>query len=418
MEDKIFRSASKVVPPIRSTLDVFPVHSGDRQLMYFHDSMGYATENFAVDKSIAGLLPLIDGKSSVKKIVERIQELGGQISEKELGPFITMLDENRMLFSEYFKAYKTKMEDDFEQSEIREPICAGTSYSKSPEKLRAQFDMAFEAVSDQEDNPGKSKIKALYAPHIDPRVGLETYAKAFKPLSNLKPKHVIILGTAHYAGSYFDYYDNTPFILSQKKFSTPLGTISTQKEFAEALISNSDKLGLSVKDRAHRIEHSLELHLIFLQYMWNHDFEITPILVNSFDELMYKKDGALGDQLAKMGEILSTTEKDEDTLILISGDLAHFGHKFGDTEKASEMFNEVKLFDGQFLEQAKNVNSDGLLSVVSEVYDRYRVCGFSPLYSWLASKPNVTGEVTGYQLWDERERESAVTFGSILFRQN
>ncbi|HKK45723.1 MAG TPA: hypothetical protein VJ964_09390, partial [Balneolaceae bacterium] len=56
-----------------------------------------------------------------------------------------------------------------------------------------------------------------------------------------------------------------------------------------------------------------------------------------------------------------------------------------------------------------------MLDLMTQDMDPYRICGFPPLYTFLNSMPELRGKVMGYDLWDERERESAVTFGSILY---
>ena len=48
-------------------------------------------------------------------------------------------------------------------------------------------------------------------------------------------------------------------------------------------------------------------------------------------------------------------------------------------------------------------------------FDAYRICGFSPLMSLMKAMPDLKGKRVSYDVWDEKERESAVTFGSILY---
>lgn len=411
--DTPFHSLSKPVPPLRGSLHVYPARVENRQLICFYDALGYIPENYSVDKSIAGLLPLLDGNTTVPEIVTKINEYGGNVSEEELLRFIHTLDQNRILFSDYFKFWKNQFEESFEAAPIRKPVCVGTCYPESPEEIRILFDSELDAL---ESGPTVSQAKAVFAPHIDPRVSLACYAKAFLPIRDAAPKQIILLGTSHYAGLHLDRYDLYPFILSKKDFETPLGVAKNSKKWANFFEAHKKKAGISLSDRAHRPEHSLELHLLFLQYFWKHEFEITPILVNSLEDILYMPDGAQGEYVAEMGRLLSVCNEDEDTMVLISGDLSHVGHKFGDSQKASDLFQEVRLFDGLFLEQAQLMHAEGLRKLLAETNDKYRICGFSPLYTWLNSNPETTAEITGYELWDEREQESAVSFGSILFR--
>ncbi|MEX0685257.1 MAG: AmmeMemoRadiSam system protein B [Balneolales bacterium] len=409
----LFNSKEDFIPLIRADLDVYPVKTDERELIYFHDSMGYAKDNFVLQKEVAGLLALLDQSRSVNELHKELLKYQSDVGVDQILDFIRHLDENRILHSPYFKKISADIEEDFEKSKVRMPSCNGSSYPANPDELRQMLDAAFKEI--RSVSPPAS-AKALYAPHIDPRVGLASYVKAFAPLKDLKPSKVVILATSHYSGSYYPYYEDTPFIASRKSFRTPLGETPAHQGFLDKIEGQADALGCSMKDRAHRVEHSIEMHILFLQYLWSHTFEIVPLLVGSFDQLLYKEDGHLGTQLENMSKFLHDEfSGQEDTFFLISGDLAHIGRKFGDKTPASAMLPEVKLFDGGFLEKASNNRPEELIKMVSKEKDAYRICGFPPLLTFLKGMEDVKGKVTSYQIWDEAERESAVSFGSILY---
>jgi len=416
MVDRIFNSVSDPVPGLRNDLDIIPIEHEGKDLIYFHDMLGYTTKDFILDRNAGYFLVKFDGRKSISEIIRQIPESSGKIGENDLLNFIQFLDKNRVLNSDHFKNYSSQQEVAFESLESRPAVCAGSSYPADTKELRSMLDQQFEKITPTDD---VSKIKALYAPHIDPRVGLETYIHAFAPLRNLKPKRVVLIATSHYAGLYGTLYDQAPFIGSSKHFETPLGRITNDQEGIEQLRSHQNDLGISLKDRAHRIEHSIELHLIFLRYLWDHDFTVLPILVSSFDELLYMDNGHRGKQVDNMAAHLRKTYgSDDQTLFLISGDLAHFGEKFGDPQPARHYFDQVKTFDQRFLKRASGGSSKQIIDLMRESMDRYRICGFPPLLTFLKAIPDVTGKITAYDLWDEEERNSAVTFGSILYRKS
>ncbi len=414
---KIFDSLTKPVPPFRAGLDIFPVDSDGKKLIYIHDGLGYVPRPFVLNKEVAGLMALIDGEKSITQIHQEIinYQPDTDVTEELLTKFVQHLDKNRVLFSDHFKEYADKIESEFEALEVRPPACSGTSYPEDPSELREKLD---EALGHGKVSENAASAQALYAPHIDPRVGLSTYGKAFAPLQTVQPKRVIVLATSHYAGSYHPEYDNIPFIISDKTFETPLGQVEPDKERIQELKNSADQLGISAKDRAHRIEHSIELHLIFAQHIWPENFTMLPILVGPFEELFYSDDAEMKNKVEAMSHWLNQQLEDPDTFLLISGDLAHIGKKFGDSAAAETMFEDVKGFDRSFLNLAKSGDAEGLLRHVSSDYDPYRICGFPPLYTFLKSSTEVSGEITGYQIWDEQEQESAVTFGSVLYNRN
>lgn len=408
-DDSIFNSKTEPIPEIRRDLQIIPRQENGSSYLYFHDMRQYATSDLALQRQTETLLSLIDGRKSVKDL-ERY--LGDGVTESDLLEFIQFLDQHRLLNSEHFKDYAEQTEAEYEQSMVHQSVAAGASYPADPDELRNYLDEAF----------GKHELKqvtvhpkALYAPHIDPRVALDSYVEAFAPIRSLKPKRVVILATSHYAGWYPDLYEEYPFILVNKDFAMPLDTIRRDQEIITELAASTD-CGITTHDRAHRMEHSIELHLLFLSYLWDHDFTIIPFLTRGLDDLYYMEDGHLGQQLKNFSELLNSTfGSDEETFFLISGDLAHFGRKFGDASPASTMFDEVKSFDKRFLQYGSGSRKRELLDLMKEEMNSYRICGFPPLYTFLNSMPELKGEVLTYDLWDERERESAVTFGAILY---
>ncbi|MDX1639099.1 MAG: AmmeMemoRadiSam system protein B, partial [Balneolaceae bacterium] len=293
----LFSSITEPVPRVRPNLDIIPVENNGKSFLYFHDSMGYATENFALHRQVGPLLSLLDGS---KSILDLEPHLGSDVTPDQLLEYIRFLDGNRVLLTPYFQHYAEEVERGYEQSDTHTSVTAGRSYPSDPDELRMYLDEAFTKHRQEDGNPVNmpGEMKALYAPHIDPRVGLASYVRAFSTIRHLTPKRVIILATSHYAGMYPDLYENHPFIVSDKDFRLPNGTISSDRETVQLILEQSQKMGISAQDRAHRIEHSIELHLLFLNHLWEHDFTIVPVLVRGFDELLEMEDGPLGGQVA------------------------------------------------------------------------------------------------------------------------
>ena len=424
--NSLFNSKTEPIPPLRPDLNIVPVENNGDTYLYFHDLLGYATPHFALNSQVGTVLTLLDGSKSVQDLKPF---LGDGVSADQLLEYIRFLDENRLLHSEHLERYASRVEEKYESSPVHRSVTAGSSFPADPDELTKYLDEAFvrhaaEATGDASAGAGTtdtSAITALYAPHIDPRVGIEGYIQAFSSIRALRPKRVFMLATSHYAELYPERYANKPFILSDKTFDMPLGEIEPDKETIQQLLelNRSGILGITESDRAHRIEHSIELHLLFLNYLWDHDFTIVPILVKGFDELYYMKEGHLGEQIEAFAEAvgdLVAGDEEDDSLFLISGDLSHVGKKFGDDRPAESMFNEIRSFDRMFMEYASGGDAERLYELMREKYDPYRICGFAPLYTFLNIMPGASGTVLSYDLWDERERESAVSYGSILYR--
>lgn len=412
MSDLLFNSFTDAIPPIRFDIQRISVEQEGQPLIYFYDQLGYATPNFAVPAAAEPILSLIDGSRSVQDIINFSDD---EVTKEQILEYVQFLDGNGLLDSAYFSERAEEIEVKYEQNNIHSSITAGSTYPADPTQLNAYLNDAFDTHPHAEP---VSKAHALYAPHIDPRVGMSTYVKAFSAIKNLKPKRVVVLATSHYAGLYGDVYDNKPFILSSKDYEMPNGTVKTHRE-AISLIKEQTQhdeiFGTSFVDRAFRVEHSIELHLLFLNHLWDHDFEIIPILVGGFDELLYHNQSFLQDQIKAFTYLLNQQFNDEDTFYLISGDQCHVGKKFGDQKAAKELFSEVENFDSTFLDHATSNSPKQVVELMKEGYDPYRVCGFPPLLTYLNAFSEVKGTLLDRSIWDEERADSAVSYASILF---
>lgn len=415
MADKIFNSFTDPIPPLRYELQIIPVKQNGETFLYFQDQFGYAQSDFAVPYSAQSLFNLFDGSRSVEDILEFSAE---KITKEQVLEYVQFLDEKALLHSPYFKEYASNTEKEYEESEVHPSNTYGISYPEDPEELKHFLNEAFEKLPTSD--PVK-QAKALYAPHIDYRVGLNSYVKAFSSIKNLKPKRVVILATSHYSGMYPEIYEEHPFVISAKDFELVNGTVKADREAIQEIADQvrDDELdyGITFQDRAHRIEHSIELHLLLLNHLWDHEFKVVPIVVGSLEELFYKADGFQGQQVEQFSGLMSKLfGEDEDTFFCISGDLAHIGKKFGDDKPAKELFEEIRTFDEDFLEFGAKGKPDKILELMSQKYDPYRICGYPPLFSFLKAFPHLSGEILTYDIWDEEERESGVSFGSILYQ--
>lgn len=407
-EELLFDSLDEPIPPLRGSVQPIPFTNNGDTYLYFHDAMAYVPTDFGLSVAVEPILSLINGAFSVKRIVALTEN---RIGHHDILEFVQLLDRNCLLDSRFFRAVSSKVEEQFEQARVRKPALAGSAYPASREDLQTYLKRLFEERPPSDSAHPK---RALYAPHIDPEVGSDVYVRAFSSLRDLSPSRVVILATAHYAGYYADVYEGRPFIGSTKTFELPHGSVHVDHAYLNALGETAGKSGFTLKDRAHRIEHSIELHLLFARYIWAHDFQIVPILVQGFDEVMYVPDGERGRQLHHFAERIRELD-DPDTFYLISGDLSHVGRKFGDPVAASTMRSQVETFDSRFLAAAASGDRGGLFDLIRQNQDRYRICGFPPLYTFMTAFEGVEGGEMDYSWWDEAERESAVSFGAIAW---
>ncbi len=144
--------------------------------------------------------------------------------------------------------------------------------------------------------------KAIIAPHAGYIYSGAIAAEAYARLAGVRDsiKRVVLIGPAH----------RMPFrgiaASGASAFSTPLGDIPVDADATTRLMTLPHVV---VLNEAHRLEHSLEVHLPFLQRTLS-DFKLVPLVVGD----------SSGKQVA---EALKLLWGGPETLIVISSDLSH-----------------------------------------------------------------------------------------------
>ena len=113
--------------------------------------------------------------------------------------------------------------------------------------------------------------KAIIAPHAGYQYSGPTAACAYRLLENRRDRirRVVLLGPAHRV------YLQGMALPSVDAFTTPLGDVPIDRAGVEQALALP---GTQVSDEAHAFEHSLEVHLPFLQAVLD-DFKLVPIVV-------------------------------------------------------------------------------------------------------------------------------------------
>lgn len=181
----------------------------------------------------------------------------------------------------------------------RPPAVAGTFYPEQPAVLLATVDQLLRAAG----TPPGLPPKVLIAPHAGYIYSGATAASAYARLAPLKGKisRVVLLGPTHRVAV------NGLALPECTAFATPLGDVPLD---LEAMTGLHDLPQIVSSDRVHAQEHSLEVHLPFLQRVLG-DFHLVPL--------------AVGEATPQdVAEVLDRLWGGPETLIVISSDLSHF----------------------------------------------------------------------------------------------
>ncbi len=185
-------------------------------------------------------------------------------------------------------------------SATRAPAVAGMFYPADPAELSAGIRAMLSAAGAGQDTRAP---KALIVPHAGYIYSGPVAASAYARLAPLagRIRRVVLLGPVH----------RVPvrgLVLPRSaSFSTPLGEIPLD---TEAMASVAGLPQVSYSEEAHAPEHSLEVHLPFLQSVLG-DFRLLPL--------------AVGDATAEqVAGVLEHVWGGAETLIVISSDLSHY----------------------------------------------------------------------------------------------
>lgn len=188
-------------------------------------------------------------------------------------------------------------------SKIRAAAVSGMFYPEQPALLTKQLHSLLTEAKKSALTSNQKQPKALIVPHAGYIYSGLTAAIAYQhilPFTN-KISRVVLLGPSHHLGFY------GMAVSPDEYFNTPLGDVKIDVDGVAELF-NKDLVIQS--EKAHTLEHSLEVQLPFLQYFLT-DFQLIPIVTGEAN-------------ISSISDLLTNYLQQPDYLIIISSDLSHF----------------------------------------------------------------------------------------------
>ncbi len=277
---------------------------------------------------------------------------------------------------------------------IRDPVYSGSFYENNLSKLNKQIENCFLHEIGVGKLPltnfaGKRKIRGLISPHAGYLYSGPVASHGFYRLArDGKPDTIIILGPNHRG------YGEEISIISSGKWSTPLGELEINEDLAKNILNHSKII--KEDNKAHQYEHSIEVQIPFIQYIFGNNINIVPISMARQDiETNIRVAGAI-----------SSSVKDKDIVIIASSDFTHYKSK-----------EYAKNIDYQAIEAILKFNPQKLYDLI---YDQQlTMCGPGPITTMLivckalgANKAELlkyatSGDITGMN-------EEVVGYASII----
>jgi len=332
----------------------FPMQGPDGQqqvLLGLADAQQISDKLVVTQPAFQGVLPLLDGSRDIDQI---IAEVGRGLERPVLEQLVAQLDHAGLIEGPIHEKLLADMKAAFDKSETLPPASTAqfadllamqevgqeaTAEQKAeigPGKLRETMDMWIETALKDAENPSFDTLpKAIVAPHLDYQRGWYNYAQAYGRMRVVdRPDRIVILGTNHFGQS-------TGVCGCNKGFESPFGVCKGDTELMDALKSalgdDAEKLFENRYD--HENEHSIELHIPWVQHVFGQDDSGAypkvfaalihdPVVNNgeSYDGNGVDLEGFIAGLQKALGAVGGTT------LIVSSADLSHVGPAFGDQQ--------------------------------------------------------------------------------------
>ncbi|MCX7619340.1 MAG: AmmeMemoRadiSam system protein B [Acidimicrobiales bacterium] len=192
---------------------------------------------------------------------------------------------------------------------VRPPAVAGTFYPDRPDVLAATLDSELAAAEHRLHTSASpadlgEQPKAIIAPHAGYMYSGPVAASAYVRLRPFRDRitRVVLLGPAHRVAI------RTAALSSADAWATPLGEVPID----QAAARRASRLpGVVFDDRAHANEHSLEVHVPFLQRVLGTDWRMLPVVV-----------GAAPDEV--VADLIEEFFDEVGNLTVVSTDLSHY----------------------------------------------------------------------------------------------
>lgn len=196
----------------------------------------------------------------------------------------------------------------------RQPAVAGSFYPANPEQLHQMVDQYLSDAASDEKVP-----KAIIAPHAGYIYSGPIAATAYARLKKARDRisRVVLIGPSHRVAF------RGLAVSSAEAFITPLGNIPVDRQAVETIIQLPF---VELIEQAHVYEHSLEVHLPFLQEVLG-NFKIVPIVAGD----------ASPDQVK---QVLDMLWGGDETLIVISSDLSHY-HDYATAQQMDQSTSRI-----------------------------------------------------------------------------
>lgn len=272
--------------------------------------------------------------------------------------------------------------------EVRKPAHAGSFYPADRNDLIKSIESSFlhrlGPGKLPQVSPSRNRTSVGYlVPHAGYMYSGPVAAHSYYNMAQEgAPKVVVVAGPNHTG------LGEAASLWQGDAWETPLGTVEIDKEVEKLIITNTKYF--TFDNEAHLYEHSVEVQIPFLQYIFDSNFKLVPIVIKLQNPEVSKD---LADALVKI-----MNENGVDLLFVASSDMNHY-----------EPHDVTLSKDNEALRYVESLDPEGLFRVLEA--EDITMCGPGPAMTLLYMgrslgatravilKHATSGDVTGERDW-------------------
>ncbi len=236
---------------------------------------------------------------------------------------------------------------------VRKPAVAGQFYPADPDELSSLIDSCYLHAL----GPGKAppapksdtSVAAVVCPHAGYAYSGPVAAHSYYHLSSLpNPELIVVVAPNHYGiGSGVATYESG-------EWETPLGRMRVDAEASRRLADRAELV--SFDPGAHRLEHSLEVQLPFIQKIYGDSVPFLPVSLLFQDE----------DTASAIAQAIAKVVRGRKAVLIASSDLTHY-----------EPAAAAKKKDMALIQELLKMDVGGFYSALERL--QVTACGYGPI---------------------------------------
>ncbi len=281
---------------------------------------------------------------------------------------------------------------------VRPPAFAGSWYAGTPDRLRSQIEEAFTRKLGPGSLPivvkdGPRSVVGLVCPHAGYMYSGHVAAHGYYQLAKDGKPDVVVIFSPNHTGR-----GSALAVMNEGVWRTPLGDVEIDTETADEILQGSQII--DVDEMAHAYEHSIELQLPFLQYLYGSDFKFVPVTFMMQDL----------ESSREVGKATAKALSGKNALVIASTDMSHY-----EPQARAEKKDRIAL------EAAVKLDEEQYYSIIES--HAVSSCGYGPTIAAITASKELgakkakllcyrtSGDVTG-------DYSGVVGYASIAFMKS